>query len=345
MLVLTVLIPLIHAATIFNDGFESGDFSAWTSQVSSGAGSTITVESADPYAGSYHGKAYCEVATAAAYTYKDFTGQPTVYAHAKIQIRDNLPSSGNSFIVFTVGANSGATTMGYVNVYNDGGTVKWQLGLRNGASVETSLSSETVSLNTYYEVELKVVVDNAAGEGILYIGGVEAASLTGKDTNNYGNIDRVHVGERYSSSATTHTVYFDNVTVADTYIGPDAGEPAHTDVILSETPSITNELYTQKSLYRSLSETTTVTSSNGVRKTLTRNFDGSIVITTTQETQKDLGFTIVDLLETLTVTSYLETLLPVLPITTEDLIGLIIVFFVISITVSLALIIGYKKRE
>lgn len=206
-------------AIIFSDGFESNDFSAWTDTQVTGVGSTITVESIDPHHGTYHCKAYTNTSAANAWVWKDIAEQSTCYGRAYIKILSNLPSTPSDYYhPLGLFANSGATGLAYAAVYNDGGTVKWILRYRNGANLLNSISSVTVSLDTWYCVELKVVVDGSVGEAILYIDGSAVATETSIDTDNYGNVDRFVTGERYATRDTVHSIYVDCVVVADARI-------------------------------------------------------------------------------------------------------------------------------
>ena len=211
---------------IFSDGFESNNFNAWTGTETGGTGSTITVGSIDPHHGLYHAVAHTEIAGSYACAYKTITEQTTVFIRGYVKVKTNLPASGKYYdpMGFYAGGYNG-TSIAYAAIYNDAGTIRWVLRLRNGATLETNISSSTVSLDTWYCVELKVIISDT-GEGRLYINGIEVVSATGKDTNNYGNINCVVVGEKYSDGATIHDIYVDCVVAADAYIGEEgAGQP------------------------------------------------------------------------------------------------------------------------
>jgi hypothetical protein len=135
-------------------------------------------------------------------------------------------------------------------------------------------------------------------------------------------------------------------------------EPQNIIANLPETVNIESTFYTQKNLYRSLTETTTVTGSSGTTKTLIRYSAESLTVTTTVETEKDIHATLTSLFETVVISASLDTVkhisatlfeLPetltviaqlstslVAELTTEDLVGLIILFFVIAIALASA---------
>jgi len=78
---------------IFSDGFESGDFSAWTGTAKS-SGETCEVESADPHHGTYNAKFYSDGGwNQYAYCYKDITGQTIIYARTYFKETTAFPNA------------------------------------------------------------------------------------------------------------------------------------------------------------------------------------------------------------------------------------------------------------
>lgn len=203
---------------LLNDGFESGDFSAWDgTQVSTGE--TATVEVIDPHHGTYQAKFSCDGSSANEYArvYKSLiAGQDTVYTRAYFKIITALPASGQGYRL--IRHKSPETfAIGYVRIVNVAGTIKWLL-IANEVEDEYI---DSIQLDTWYCLELYTKVNTVSGEAKLYIDGTERCSLTG-DYSLDTRISAIYIGQGGSTGATAHDIYVDCVVVADTYIGPEA---------------------------------------------------------------------------------------------------------------------------
>jgi len=216
---LTVLLfsTLIHpafATTIFSDGFESGDFSAWTSYYQ-GTGNTLQVSSVDKHHGNYSLRAV-NGGTDENWVRKDVGSQSTLYTRFYIKVT-NL---GLSTVVLYHAADVGYFTCVWI-------TSSGNLRLRyyDGGSTYTVTSSTTLSTNTWYCLEFKAVKSTTAGEYRVYLDGSEVTDLTQTNKNNgSGGIDFIRVGSACGyQSSNSLAVYIDCVVVADTYIGPEGG--------------------------------------------------------------------------------------------------------------------------
>ena len=214
--------------TIFEDGFESGDFSAWTG-TSTSAGETAEVVTTDPHHGSYHAKFVCDGSSNGEYAYVYKTVSETVlYTRAYFKILTSLPASGKYYrlIQYRTDGHSNFANLGIVN---SAGTIYWQIDCFAG----TDRYQYDIQLNTWYCLEFYAKVNTASGELKGYINGEELLSLTA-DFSGDTVINRVEVGERYSNGQTAHTIYVDCVVVADTYIGEEGGV---TEVQISDSAS------------------------------------------------------------------------------------------------------------
>lgn len=205
---------------IFSDGFESGDFSAWTGTVTGGSGSA-TVQSTIKHHGTYAAKFSIGAASAdSAYAYKDFAGQTTIFGRIYLQLSD-LPTSGDYFTVLRFSV--GATKVGQINIKNIGGTMNIQL-RRYYPDDVTSDAIITMLADTWYYVELKFVKHASTGEYRAYWEGVEEIAMTGLDTSGAPDVTRVNVGVVYENEAGARDLYVDCVVVSDAYIGTEAEE-------------------------------------------------------------------------------------------------------------------------
>jgi hypothetical protein len=212
----TTLTPAI----IFSDGFESGDFSAWTATGGSGTHSE-TVVTSPVHHGSYAAKLYVE-GDSESYARKSFTQQTPVYFRVYLQ-SSATPSSGWALTLLYLYYSAYYQYGAYVRWVNDAGTLKWELAVKDdGAEWHYARSTTpTINTNQWYCVELKV--DSATegnGEARLYVDGTEIASLTGLTMTETGKPDTAEI--RVYNYPVTTSVYYDCVVVANTYIGPEA---------------------------------------------------------------------------------------------------------------------------
>jgi len=216
--------PPVKATTIFSDGFESGDFSAWTG-INYGNGGSVSVVTSPVHHGTYAEGAIQGEIDAWAVAYKNFgTTYSIIYARNYVQL-SSLPSSGVrlqiSPVIFEGSAAAHVLVGAYI--YNDAGTLKWDLLYRTDSVEENHAYSTTptINANQWYCVEVKFVQGNGNGQVGLYIDGNLVISVTGL-TNNAYSAGRLEAGV-YSSSNTNITVYVDCVVVADAYIGVEGG--------------------------------------------------------------------------------------------------------------------------
>jgi hypothetical protein len=208
------------AGVIFSDGFESGDFSAWTATGGDGTHSE-TIVTSPVHHGSYAAKLYVS-GDSWSYARKSFTQQTPVYFRVYLQ-SSATPNSGwrLELLYLYYSAYYGYGT--WVRWFNDAGTLKWELAVKDdGADWHYATStSPTINTNQWYCVELKVDSATAGnGEARLYVDGTEIASLTGLTMTITGKPDTAEI-HAYNYPVTT-SVYFDCVVVASTYIGTEA---------------------------------------------------------------------------------------------------------------------------
>jgi hypothetical protein len=218
--ILTVLLTLtfIHpafATTIFSDGFESGNFNAWTGTEQSGG--TIVVSSNYAHHGSYSAKASITASDGYASCYKDITSQTTIYIRVYVYI-----AAGTFVKVGFISPRDvpDSITACHVGVANANRQL-W-LQYRHSATNYDVYSSTTLSTNTWYCIELKYVKSTTAGEYRVWLNGNEVTDLTQTGKNTDADVTRVRVGPM-STNVINFAGYFDCVVVADTYIGPEGG--------------------------------------------------------------------------------------------------------------------------
>ena len=245
-LIVLLFLPLIHpafATTIFSDGFESGNFSAWTGTSYNYYAPTVVSDYV--HHGSYAAKCsspnngYSQV-------YKNLgSSYTTLYTRAYMRF-DSLPTSSGIAIYLLSHADTqerlGTGWPANVMIKNDAGTVKW--GVRYYAfGWYDAVSTSSPQATTWYCVELKTVF-SSSGEIRLYIDGTEVLSVTGLDWSG-GATDRIAIRSDVEGATFTATTRFDCVVVADTYIGTEAAAQEYS-FSLTETVKPTSTLNIQQ---------------------------------------------------------------------------------------------------
>jgi len=207
----------------FNNGFEEGNFSAWTGTYVD-TGNTLEVIAAAQHHGNYGAHSILTAFTNLALCYKQLaSAYSTVFAHLYIKFNTAF-NLGSGYYVTYNRLNYGDNEIASIGIRNDGGTYKWQLRyLSSGTTYSYQvLESPLPTTGVWYCIELKVVVHASAGEARFYLDGTEKLTATGLDDDNYGNVSRIWAGQNVPAGAFgSHDIYYDCVVVGDVYIGPE----------------------------------------------------------------------------------------------------------------------------
>ena len=204
---------------LFNNGFEEGNFSAWTGTVGSPA-----VVSAQHHHGSY-----CEEIDAGGeYAYKTFAAQTTVFVRFYVRTPDTLPPSSGNYISFAALRN--ASTMIWEGPYitRSGTDLIVRLYRYYATAGFSSSTAKTFAPSTWYCFEVKFV-KAVAGEYRVYLDGVEVINYSG-NTSAAPDAATINVGNAWYSysSGDPWPYHIDCVMVADAYIGPESGVTVQT---------------------------------------------------------------------------------------------------------------------
>lgn len=224
LLLVLVLVSLFfsraHGVEIFSDGFESGDFSAWTGTF--GTSATAIASST-----AHHGSRCCVENLVDIYkfggTYKNLGYRSVVYARFYVNVTSIAISNGKDIMCPYLSTGSGGgdyySRLIALWIKNDSGTCKWELEYKNGGSFFKTVSAITVETDTWVCVEMKCAVSSTVGEARLYIDGNEVITQTGLN-NGSTKLYQFDLAY-YGWSNGTAKVYNDCVVVADAYIGPE----------------------------------------------------------------------------------------------------------------------------
>jgi len=209
---LTTVTPI--SPSIFEDGFESGSFDNWDGTVTS-SGEYASVYGV-PYSGSYGAVFYSNGngGFEGAFAYTSFAARSEVYTSGNFRVvLSGIEQNNDRFYFLRV--RSGANDLAYAGWRMIDGVLRWSLIVRNeyGGYV-TAYSSNSPSLNQWYNVELHWRSDSVNGLGELWVNGDLVASLSNVNTASLGNADMVRFGlaEIYNCGSTR--IYGDNCLIS-----------------------------------------------------------------------------------------------------------------------------------
>jgi len=241
--------------TIFEDGFESGDFSAWDGTYVS-AGETANVVTSNPYQGTYNARFVTngDGTYESAYCYKNLNEEPVVYARGYFYLSQTSQERGPTLIMLL----GDAYELAYARLRPDG-TDKWELGYRDSGSLQTVTTTNSFpGVNTWVCVELYVKIGSGDGEAKLYVNGTEILSVSSLTNDDKGNVDLARFGIYDLGYSQVLTLDVDCIVVADEYIGPMA-----TVITVSDSISLSDAVLVNK--------TFTITDTVGLTDTILTN--------------------------------------------------------------------------
>ena len=258
---------------LFSDGFESGDFIAWT-----GTSGNPSVVGSPVHHGSYAAE-FSAAAWSWEGAYKAFTEQDTIFVRFYIRWA-SVPSGLGRVLRFE---DQTPYTVSVDVLINDS-TFRIR-DVVNSTNYDYSWSPDA---DTWYCIEVKAAVDTAdAGELRGWLDGSEVITQTGLDLSGTAGIDRVYVGQYGQGGAITN--YVDCVVVADTYIGPESMEQTYTKTW------VTDVLFKKLGIAKTLNVDVAFRKQN-IPKTL--GLDSTFQKSFVTQKQVDVLFKKLDILET-----------------------------------------------
>ena len=215
VVVISFFVPMVLAAEYFNNGFEEGDFSAWTST----AGAPAVVAS-DANEGTYA----MEVDTTSEMANQDIGGfTDNVYLRYYFKI-NSLPDANGETIRIGGWSRTGAYRLVTAFLTSDGSDALWQMEYRTNSAHTTATSTmmKNPSVNTYICVEVYYDAHASAGVAKMWIDGTELSDISVSNVANTYTGDLIALGP-YTQLSPAATIHYDSVIAADAYIGPIAG--------------------------------------------------------------------------------------------------------------------------
>lgn len=187
--------------TLFSDGFESGDFTAWT-----GTAGSPSVQSTIKHHGTY--AAYFN---ATEYCYKVIAGQNVAYQGGCIYF-NTLPGTGGKYAAVFGASDLSGTYSAFVAVSDN----VFVLRTANGGAATDTSTGVTITANTWYYIE--VLRNITTGHAELWINGASKASIDASFSNQSAIFG---AGASITSGSPTIDFYIDCVVAADVYISPE----------------------------------------------------------------------------------------------------------------------------
>lgn len=202
-----------HATPIFSDGFETGDFTAWTSQTAN-APDAIAVSTLAVHTGLWGARATITLSTSYAYTRKNIADTVTTFARAYFRVGTSLPTNNLYYRILEL--RHGGDDFVQVRISNIDGSIYWTF----YSPDQTNDVAATINVDQWYCVEIKAVANSAlGGEVRLYINGVDILDRLNFDTSGTPHVDNLRVGENYHNGDVDHLIDVDCVVVDSIYIG------------------------------------------------------------------------------------------------------------------------------
>jgi RHS repeat-associated protein len=223
---------------LFSDGFEAGNFSAWSSSTTDGGHLSVTTTAA--IVGSKGMQAYINDNNALYVTDNNPFSETHYRARFYYDPNNIVMASANVFTLFDASNRSGTQQMS-VEFGRTASDFQVRAGIRNDAGTWSYLSYTNLMDGPHaFEIEWKAATASGANNGYLtlWMDGTQLGSLTGID-NDAALIDSARWGGVSGiDSGTRGTVYFDGfVSQRESYVGLDGGAlpaPSKTDNLFGD---------------------------------------------------------------------------------------------------------------
>ena len=210
-----VFVPMAINPPVFADGFESSSFSVWSSTTRT-TNEITTVLTSPVHSGNYaalftsNGDGGYE----RAYASRSGLSIDEFYTQAYVYVGQNgIVDNGDRFYFMQMMA--GGNILAYGGWRQDSsGNLHWHLMIRDGTNTVGVYSTNVPTTGVWYLVELHWKADATSGLGELYVNGELVASITDRNTANYGSATTARIGlpEIYNCEATN--LYVDDVTIS-----------------------------------------------------------------------------------------------------------------------------------
>jgi chitodextrinase len=185
---------------VFADGFETGNFSRWTTSTG------IAVQTTEKFSGSYGALASLNKGTTAEFASRTLPGTYTdLYYDVRFKLLSGKSSNTN---ILRFRSATGGNILG---LYYSGNKT---LGYRNDVANTTTLSTTSIPVGVWQEAQVRVRISGATSRVDVWFNGNPVTALTKQDNLGSNPVGQVVAGE--STSAGAYDFALDDVRVTRT---------------------------------------------------------------------------------------------------------------------------------
>ena len=195
--------PPPSSAYVFEDNFDSADFSKWTATRTS-SGETASVEDMSADQGGLRVRFTSDGQSEAEYAYCYITvNEEEVWASGNFYVSTGLPLDNEDDRLYFIRFMSGQHYLASVGVGRHDGSDMWVFHGRNGSSLVGPIysSSPAVEINRWYCVELHWKKDSTLGVIEAFVDGERIFLIENVDTARLGNVGQINFGLMLSLQA------------------------------------------------------------------------------------------------------------------------------------------------
>jgi hypothetical protein len=224
-----IVIPQgVYAATVFEDDFETGDYSKWAGTVNN-TGSMMEMSEVGVFDGQYSAvSSMSGNLNTYAYVYQNLAPALQLYHREYIKVSALPPSGAETDLFGIMDQIAIGSHLGTLGIQNDGTNYRWKLKYSNNGAVLVSYSTQVeLKENSWYYVEIMVKIGSGTGQVAVWI--AEDLTVINESTptinlvnleNGGKTIGAIFFGGYVTGATYPVNIYSDNVVVSDTWVGP-----------------------------------------------------------------------------------------------------------------------------
>jgi hypothetical protein len=216
-------------ALLFSDGFESGDFSKWTSN------SNLAIQQQDIYAGLYAAR-QTSSGSGASYASKTLSSTQTDL-HYNLRFKIISKGATSAYLQRFRTSTNGAIGGVFLSSTN-------RLGVRNDVAASSNTMGPLVTLGVWHELQTRLFINGTSGQIEVWYDGEYVPSLSVMGNFGTNPIGRVQLGD--SSTTNVYNIALDEVGLNTSFIQVDDTLPPSMPTGLTgmaSAPHIVNLIY------------------------------------------------------------------------------------------------------
>jgi hypothetical protein len=213
VILLLITGSIAEAAELFSDSFELNNLNLWDGWYDSGAGAIVGTEDVHPYNGTYNLISQIDGSTAdqQAGVYK-YISAPSKTTYARGYFKFNvLPNIDCQFSIMSFESPGAYMAEAVLSTWSSGGTTIYFAYMKDGVA-EYFWDIPVPLLNVWYCYEMYLNIGALDGAVKFFINGVEVASDSGFDNDDWGNPNQIQLA-RFTLGQTAHEMYADDILV------------------------------------------------------------------------------------------------------------------------------------